>query len=120
MSNTNTTITAGQVAPAVVNLGSGTSITLDASQGNDYRLSLSGNTNITSMSNAVDGQRITLQIAQPSGSTGYTVSWDKSVFNFGTAGTPTLSTGGNLVDVVGFVWNASLSLWLGVGAALGF
>ena len=113
-----TTITAGQVAPAVVKLTFASPIVVDASAGNDFRITLTGNATINSPSNGVDGQRITIQIAQDS--TGSrTVTWG-SGYHFGAAGAPTLSTGANLVDVIGFVYNVAAGGWLGVGAALGF
>jgi hypothetical protein len=118
MSNTNTTITAGQVAPAVVNLSYSSAILVDASAGNDYRVTLTGNATISSPSNGVDGQRITIQIAQD-GTGSRKVTWG-SGYLFGAAGAPTLSTGANLVDVIGFVYNVAAGGWLGVGAALGF
>jgi hypothetical protein len=124
MSNTNTTITAGQVAPAVVNLGSTSPFSVNASAGNDFRITLTGSATINVPSNGVDGQRITLQITQPSGSTGAKVTWGAG-YNFGsTNGTPnpapTLSTGGSGVDVIGFIYNQLVGDWFCVGAALGF
>lgn len=113
-----TIITAGQVAPAVVKLTFASPISVDASTGNDFRVTLTGNTTINSPSNGVDGQRITIQIAQDS-SGSRTVTWGNG-YLFGAAGQPTLSTGANLVDVIGFVYNVAAGGWLGVGAALGF
>ncbi|HEX4830236.1 MAG TPA: hypothetical protein VH478_03980 [Trebonia sp.] len=127
MANTNTTITAGQVAPAVVNLGSGSSIPVDASAGNDFRVTLgAGATAIASPINSVDGQRITFQLTQPSGGAG-TVSWGadydwggKTTANAAGSSAPALSAGGGFVDIVGFVYNALHGKWCYVGAALGF
>ena len=54
----NTTITAGYVAPAVVTLKDAATISVDASAGNDFRVTISGNRRMKSPSNPVDGQRI--------------------------------------------------------------
>lgn len=113
------------LAPAVVTLaeaGSGT-ITINAAEGNDFRQELSGSSaTFGAPSNPVDGQRITIQIAQDS--TGSrTVSWatgSTGDFDFGTAGAPTLSTGASDVDILGFIYNASKARWCYVGSALGF
>jgi hypothetical protein len=119
MANTHTTITAGQVAPAVVNLGSTSPVSVNASTGNDFRITLSANTTINMPRNGVDGQRITIQVTQPSSGGPFTVIWG-SGFNFGAAGAPTLSTTAQAVDVIGFIYNQSVGDWLGVGTALGF
>jgi len=114
----NTTITAGFVAPAVVGLGSTGTIAVNATQGNDFRVNLSGNATIANPTGAVDGQRITFQITQSSGGSN-TVGWG-TAYSFGKAGVPTLSTSGNATDVIGFIYNAAKAAWLCVGSATGF
>jgi hypothetical protein len=114
----NTTITAGYVAPAVVALTDATTIAVNAGSGNDFRVTIKASRTIANPSSAVDGQRITFHITQ-GGSGGYHVTW-QSQYKFGTAGAPTLSTGKGTTSVVGFIYNATLGSWLCVGAAVGF
>ena len=112
-----TTITAGLVAPAVVQLVDGATIAVNASLGNDFRVRVAGNRTMGNPAGAADGQRITFHITQGAG--GLTLHWG-SQYKFGSAGAPTLSTTAGQTDVIGFIYNASLASWLCVGAALGF
>jgi hypothetical protein len=112
-----TTITAGLVAPAVVQLVDAGTITVNASLGNDFRLRVAGNRTIANPTSGVDGQRITFQITQ--GASGLKLSWS-SQYKFGAAGAPTMSTTLDSTDVVGFIYNESLGSWLCAGVALGF
>lgn len=109
----------GGVNPAVVALTYGSTITVNAAGGNDFRVTLTGTgATIGAPSNPTDGQRITFMLTQDS--TGSrTVVW-AAAYNFGTAGMPTLSTAANLTDVIGFVYNQAIGQWLAAGAALGF
>jgi len=113
-----TTITAGYVAPAVVALHDAATIAVDASLGNDFRVTIEGNRAIANPSKPVDGQRITFQITQ--GSAGKrSVTWGGQ-YDFGAAGPPKLSATGGATDVIGFIYNAAMGSWLCVGSALGF
>lgn len=117
--STNTRITAGFVAPAVVSLTDAGTITVNAALGNDFRVTIGGSRAIGNPANAIDGQRITFQITQ-GGSGGFTVTWG-SAYDFGAVGAaPTLSTGAGMTDVLGFIYNATHASWLCVGSALGF
>ena len=58
------TVAQGAMAPAVVNLADAAQIAVDASLGNDFRLTLSQSRIIESPSNPVDGQKIIFQITQ--------------------------------------------------------
>ncbi len=116
--STNTVITAGYVAPAVVGLTDKATIAVDAALGNDFRVTIAGSRTIDDPTNPVDGQRITFQITQGSGG-GFTVAWG-GAYDFGAAGAPTLSTAAGKTDVLGFIYNAAQSSWLCVGSALGF
>jgi hypothetical protein len=115
---TNTTITAGYVSPAVVNLTDAATIAVNASLGNDFRVTIAGNRTVGNPSSPVDGQRITFQISQGTGG-GFTLTWG-SAYNFGAAGAPTLSTSAGATDVLGFIYNAAKAGWLCAGSALGF
>jgi hypothetical protein len=109
----------GFLAPAVVPLTFGATIAVDASKGNDFRLTLTASTGtLSNPTNSVDGQMIKFMITQgASGS--FTLTYGTS-YNFGTAGHPTLSTAVGAVDVLGFIYNATKSQWLFAGPALGF
>jgi len=113
----------GWVAPAVVTLTFGSTISVNAAAGNDFRLTLTASTGtISAPTNPIDGQTIKFQITQ-GGSGSYTVTWatgSSGDFDFGTAGAPTLSTAVGDTDVIGFVYNTAKSRWLCLGAALGF
>jgi hypothetical protein len=114
-----TTITAGFVSPAVVGLSAGSTISVNAAHGNDFRVTLNGDSTMENPSSAVDGQRITFQITQSSGGNNM-VTWG-SAYNFGSAGgPPKLSTSGYATDVIGFIYNAAVGAWLCVGSATGF
>ncbi len=112
-----TTITAGLVAPAVVTLVDASTIAVNASLGNDFRVRVNGSRTIANPTGGVDGQRITFQVTQ--GANGLTLNWG-SMYKFGAAGAPTVSTTVGSTDVIGFIYNQSLASWLCAGAALGF
>jgi len=106
------------VSPAVVALTDAATITVDASQGNDFRVTLGGNRAIASPSNPADGQMIAFLLKQDA--TGSrTVTWS-GAYNFGTAGAPVLSTMASKTDVVAFKYVASASAWYCTGTVLGF
>jgi hypothetical protein len=111
----------GYLAPAVVALtfvGSGTTL-VNAALGNDFRLTVTASTTtIGNPSNPVDGQRIDFTITQ-GGAGSFTVAWGGN-YDFGAAGTPTLSTAAGAIDIIGFVYNAAKGKWLALGAAFGF
>jgi hypothetical protein len=114
----NTMITAGVVAPAVVTLTDAATIAVNASEGNDFRVSIGASRVVGAPASPVDGQRITLQITQGGGGS-FSVTWD-GVYIFGSAGQPTLSTPAGMTDVIGFIYNAAKGKWFCVGTALGF
>jgi hypothetical protein len=109
----------GYTAPAVNALTFGTAIAVDASTGNEFSLTLTAsNGTITTPANPVDGQVVHFRVIQ--GGTGsYTLSYG-TAFDFGTTGTPTLSTAVAKLDILKFDYVASLSKWCYLGANLGF
>ena len=114
-----TTVEPGAVAPAVVNLADAATIAVDASLGNDFRVTLAGNRTIASPSNPTDGQRITFQVTQGTGGS-FTLTWD-STYQFSAAlPQPALSTTAGQTDLLGFIYNAAKSKWLFVAFASGF
>ena len=59
-----TTVEPGAVAPAVVVLTDAATIAVDASQGNDFRVTIAGNRTMGNPSNPTDGQKIIFQVTQ--------------------------------------------------------
>ena len=83
----------GALAPAVVSLTDAATIAVDASLGNDFRVTIAGNRTMGNPANPSDGQKITFQVTQGSGGS-FTLTWG-SAYEF-SAGLPqpTLSTDG--------------------------
>jgi hypothetical protein len=114
-----TTVEQGALAPAVVMLTDAPTITVDASQGNDLRVTLAGNRTIGNPANPTDGQKIVFQVTQGSGG-GFTLSYG-SGFEFSTGlPQPTLSTTAGDTDLLAFVYNAQLDRWLLAAFVAGF
>lgn len=112
----------GYLAPAVAALtfvASGTTL-VSAAAGNVFSLALTASTTtLGTPSGGTDGQAIRIRVAQPSSGGPYTLAGYGTGYDFGAAGQPVLSTGASKVDVLGFEYNASLSKWCFLGAALG-
>lgn len=114
-----TTVESAAVAPAVVELTDGSTIAVNASLGNDFRVTLGGNRTFGNPSNATDGQQIIFQITQGSGGP-FTVSWG-SAYEFAPGlPAPTLSTTAGQTDLLGFVYNAAIGTWLFAAFVNGF
>ena len=62
-----TTVEPGAVAPAVVVLADAATIAVDASLGNDFRVTIAGNRTMGNPANPADGQKITFQVTQGTG-----------------------------------------------------
>jgi hypothetical protein len=100
----------GAVEPAVVNLTDAATITVDASLGNDFRVTLGASRIMGNPSNPADGQQIIFQITQ--GTAGSTISWgDGYEFSEGLL-QPTLSVKAGQTDLLGFIYNAGKGKWL--------
>ena len=114
-----TTVEPGAVAPAVVSLTDAATIAVDASAGNDFRVTIAGNRTMATPSNPADGQKIMLQVTQGTGGS-YTLSWDSGyAFSAGLA-QPALSTTAGEVDLLCFIYNSSKSAWLLAAFVSGF
>jgi hypothetical protein len=109
----------GYLAPAVVTLAAVSNlVAVDASLGNDFRLTLTSSAwTISNPTNPVDGERIDFQLQQD-GTGSRTVAWG-TAYDFGTAGSPTLTTTASKGDIVGFVYYAASSKWRYLGIAGG-
>ena len=114
-----TTVESGAVAPAVVALTDAATIAVDASAGNDFRVTIGGNRTVGTPSNPADGQKITIQVTQGTGGP-YTLSF-ASGYEF-SAGLPqpTLSTTAGDTDLLCFIYNSSKSAWLLAAFVNGF
>ena len=114
-----TTVEQGAVAPTVVFLTDAATIAVNASLGNDFRVTLGGNHTMGSPSNPVDGQQIVFQVTQGTGGP-YTITWD-SGYEFSTGlPQPTLSTTAGQTDLLGFVYNTAMGTWLLASFVKGF
>lgn len=114
-----TTVEAGGVAPAVVLLTDAPTIVLDASLGNDFRMTIVGSRTVGNPANPVDGQKITIQVTQ-GGTGGSSLTWSNG-FEFGTGlPQPTLSTASGDTDLLGFIYNEAKGKWLCVAFVPGY
>jgi hypothetical protein len=104
-------VPSGALAPAVVALTDAATIAVDASLGNDFRVTLGGNRTMGTPANPANGEQIIFQVTQGSGGP-FTLTW-ASGYEFSTAlPQPTLSTTAGQTDLLGFVYNASTGTWL--------
>ena len=109
----------GAVIDAVSALTDGATISIDASLGNIFTVTLGGNRTIAAPTNPTAGQKMILQLRQDvTGSR--TVSWN-AVFRFGTdITTPTLTTTASKTDYIGFIYNDTDSKWDCVAVSRGY
>jgi hypothetical protein len=109
----------GYVSPAVSNLTFSSSIAINAALANTFVLALTASTGtLANPTNSVDGQVVHIRITQGTGGN-FTLAYG-SAYDFGSAGTPTLSTLAAKFDILGFEYVANVSKWCYVGAGLGF
>lgn len=104
----------GQLAPKVVSLTFGATISIDASQGNVFAVTLTASTGtLANPTNPTDGQLMRLRVSQDT--TGSrTVSWGNA-FDWGSGSVPTLSTAASKLDILGFEYVAAISKWVYLG-----
>ena len=114
-----TTVEQGAVAPTVVFLTDAATIAVNASLGNDFRVTLGGNRAMGNPSNPADGQQIVFQVTQGTGGS-FTITWDSSYEFSSGLPQPTLSTTAGQTDLLGFVYNAALGTWLLTSFVKGF
>jgi hypothetical protein len=114
-----TTLEQGAVAPAVVALTDAATISVDASQGNDFRVTLGANRTMGNPANPADGQQVIFHITQGSGGSA-TITWG-TAYEFSTAlPQPTLSTATGHTDLLGFIYDAGRRTWLLAAFVNGF
>ncbi len=105
--------------PAIVVLTDGATITPNTSLGDVFRVTIAGNRTIAAPSNTpVDGQKIRMEITQDA--TGSrTLTWN-AIYDWGTAGAPTLTTTAGKTDLIEFAYNATAAKLYAYKVALGF
>jgi hypothetical protein len=114
-----TTVESGALAPAVVMLTDAATIAVDASLGNDYRVTIAGNRTMGTPANPANGQQIIFQVTQGAG--GWFTLWWASGYVFSAAlPQPTLSTTVGYTDLLGFIYNAGNGTWLFAAYVNGF
>ena len=119
MAAASTTVESGAIAPTVVPLTDGATIAVDASLGNDFRVTIGGNHTMGTPANPANGQQIIFQVTQGSGGSS-AITWDTG-YEFSTGlPQPTLSSAAGQTDLVGFVYNASKGKWLLAAFVNGF
>ena len=112
-----------RITSGVVVLTDGANISLDASLGNHFRVTLAGNRTLLAPTNAVDGQKITIEVIQDGGGnrTLTLTTGSAGSFIFGTDITGiTLTTTGGKRDLIGCVYSSSLDRWMVVSFIKGF
>jgi len=101
----------GALAPAVVMLTDAATIVVDASAGNDFRVTIAGSATMGNPANAADGQQIIFQVTQGAGGS-FTLAWGSSYEFSAGLPQPTLSTAPGQTDLLGFIYNAAKGTWL--------
>jgi hypothetical protein len=114
-----TTIEPGALAPAVVNLSDAATIAVDASLGNDFRVSIAASRTMGSPTNPTDGQQIIFQIMQGGGGSS-TITWGSGYEFSDGLPQPTLSSTVGQLDLLGFIYNAAKGTWLLAAFVNGF
>jgi hypothetical protein len=109
----------GAFAPAVVALTDAPTVAVDASQGNDFRLTIAANRTMGNPSNSLDGQQIIFQVTQGPLAP-CTLSWGSSYEFSPGLPQPTLSTTTGQTDLLGFIYNAAKGTWLLAAFVNGF
>ena len=92
---------------------------MDASLGNDFRVTIAGNRTMGNPANPSNGQQIIFQVTQGSGGS-FTLSWGSSYEFSAGLPQPSLSTTAGQTDLLGFIYNAAKGTWLLAAFVNGF
>ena len=114
-----TTIESGALAPAVVALTDAATIAVDASQGNDFRVTLGASRAMVNPAHPADGQQIIFQVTQGSGGP-FTLTWSSGYEFSADIPQPSLSTAAGQTDLLGFIYNGTKGIWLLAAFVNGF
>ncbi len=111
----------GGVTPNISSPSWASSMTLTTSGYNVIRITLSGSGATTlNFSAGLDGQKLLLELKQPSSGGPSTITWGTGV-EFGTSFTSiTLTATASKTDEIALVYNSSASTWRIIGYALGY
>lgn len=101
------------LVPRAVALADAATVSVDASAGNHFTLTLTGSHILGNPSSPADGQRI-IVVVNPGV---YTLSYAPA-YNWGAAGAPTLVASKD--NYLGFIYKAAASEWRGVAFAGGY
>ena len=112
-------VESGAVGPAVVNLTDAATIAVDASAGNDFRVTIAGNRTMGAPANPSNGQQIIFQVTQGPGAP-FTLTWASGYEFAASLPQPTLTTTAGQTDLLGFTYNATKSTWLFAAFVNGF
>lgn len=105
----------GFLAPSVVPVTDGSSVTLNASLGNDFRWTLGGSSHTLTISHPANGQLITVAVNY----SGSFTPLFSAVFDFGAGGQPTWSAASGKTDYAGFRYDSALNAGTGAWAYQG-
>ncbi|HEY9764635.1 MAG TPA: hypothetical protein V6D07_19060 [Trichocoleus sp.] len=105
------TYTQAQSVTTVV-LTDGAVISVDASASNVFRVTIAGNRQVDNPTNLTDGETLLICVIQD-GTGGRTLTWGAN-YDFGTDGTPTLSTAAGKMDILSFLSNGSKLFFCGI------
>jgi hypothetical protein len=114
-----TTIQQGAIAPAVVKLTDAATITVDASFGNDFRVTLATNRTMGNPANPTDGQQVIFQVTQGTAGSA-AINWGSGYEFADGLPQPPLSTVAGQTDLLGFIYNAAKGTWLLAAFVNGF
>lgn len=99
---------------AVVALTYASSIAVNASLGNHFRVTMTGNATLANPTSGTDGQKITVEVIQDS-TGGRTLAYG-TAYAFGTTiPQPVLTTTASKRDFLAFLYNSGTGLWYCVG-----
>lgn len=107
------------VVPRVVFLADAATVVVDASLGNDFRLTLNESRTLANPFRGADGQKITFQITQ-GGNGSNAITWADSYAFSTSLPRPALSTQVGETDLLGFIYNATKGRWLFAAFVKGF
>ena len=98
-----------QMSSPFVTLTDGSTINIDASQGNMFKVTLGGNRTVAAPTNQADGQSINIHIKQD-GTGNRTLTWN-ATYKWPSGVAPVLSTAANALDVVSCTYNSDIG-WI--------
>jgi hypothetical protein len=90
-----------QSSAAFITLTDAATINWDMSSGYNAKVTLGGSRTLAAPTNPKEGLTYTLQVIQD-GTGSRTLTWN-AAFDFGSAGSPTLSTGASKIDVISMI-----------------